>query len=72
MRIDWKKFAYDVCCTMAQGYIGVRELSRETKIDKATISRARNGKVLSVRNFMWICTAFDLDPWRYVVRKPSK
>jgi transcriptional regulator with XRE-family HTH domain len=69
MRLDWKKFARDVRFTMQQGFIGVRELGRETGIDKATISRARTGKTLSAKSFMWVCTEFDLDPWSYVIRK---
>ena len=72
MRLDWKKFARDVRSTMQQGFIGVRELGRESGIDKATISRARTGKILSAKNFMWICGEFDLDPWSYVVRKYGK
>lgn len=72
MRLDWKKFARDVRSTMQQGFIGVRELGRETGIDKATVSRARTGKILSAKNFMWTCDKLDLDPWSYVIRKPIK
>lgn len=69
MKMDWRRFAQDVRRTMRDGYIGVRELGRETGLDKATISRARNGHVLSARNFMFVCGEFDLDPWAYVIRK---
>ena len=66
--IDWKRFGHDVRTTMRTGWIGVRELSRETGIGKSTISRARHGKTMDTRSFMWICGEFDLDPWAYVVR----
>jgi hypothetical protein len=67
MRIDWKKFSRDVRETMRNGYMGVRELDRETGINKATISRARHSKTMSAKSFMWICGEFDLDPWAYVI-----
>jgi Cro/C1-type HTH DNA-binding domain len=66
-KIDWKKFERDVRSTMENGFMGVRELSRETGIGKATISRARHGKTLSAISFMQVCRKLDLDPWSYLV-----
>lgn len=69
MKIDWKTFSLDVRYAMRTGYIGVRELGRESGLDKATISRARTGKTLNATSYMWVCHVFDLDPWKYAIHK---
>lgn len=70
--IDWARFGSDVRRTMRDGYMGVRELGRETGLNKSTISRAKQGRTLSAEVFMWICGEFDLDPWGYVKRHLNK
>lgn len=64
-KLHWKDFGRDVKNVMAEGFMGVREFSRTTGIDKAAVSRVRNSKPVTAKHFMWLCRELDLDPWAY-------
>lgn len=65
-RVRWKIFGRAIHVTREQGNEGLREFSRRTKIDKATVCRAEQGKIVSVGNYFALCMACDLDPWDYI------
>lgn len=58
--LDWSKFGASVRERIgALGY-SIRELAAITGIDKATLSRAQNGKPLTVENYLWVCSELSL------------
>lgn len=53
-RIAWKAFGKEVReCRIRHG-AGLRELGRTLGIDKATLSRAENGKPINPALFIWL------------------
>jgi transcriptional regulator with XRE-family HTH domain len=68
-RIYWKRFGKELRVCREAFDEGLREFSKRTKIDKAAVSRAENGKPVTVENFFSLCQAWQLDPWSYVDQK---
>lgn len=64
--VRWKNFGREIKTTRGYGNEGLREFARRTRIDKATVCRAEQGKVVSVGNYFALCVACALDPWDYI------
>ena len=58
--INWRKFGSMVAARIDLLGYGLRELSGITGIDKATLSRAQNGKRLTAENYLWVCSELSL------------
>lgn len=65
-KVRWKALGKDCRKFRASIPIGLRAFGRETKIDKAVLCRAEQGKPLSVGSYFAICMAYGLDPWDYI------
>lgn len=65
MKVQWKDFGAMVRADRAKRDVGLRQFAKDTRMDKATISRAENGKPLSAVNFLALCAACGLSPWAY-------
>lgn len=65
MRFDWKRFGKQLRSLREDGEVGLREVCRETGIDKAAWSRAENGKAVSVPNYLALCAWMEVHPFRH-------
>lgn len=65
MKLDWKKFGRHLRTLRGDAEIGLREVSRETGINKAAWCRAEQGKPVSVPNYLALCAWMETHPFRY-------
>ena len=70
--IDRAGFAEDVRAALAaRGWSFSAACAACPGLDKAMLSRAVNGHVLSAANHLWLCAALDLDPLYRLLARPS-
>lgn len=70
--IDRAGFAEDVRAALkARNWSFAAACAACPGLDKAMLSRAVNGAVLSAANHLWLCAALDLDPLARLLARPS-
>lgn len=70
MRFRWGEFGKDLRGTREDMFMSLREASKKLKIDKATWSRAENGKPIEAPTFVFLCAWMSNDPSIYLYRQP--
>jgi transcriptional regulator with XRE-family HTH domain len=65
VKLNWKKFGRDLKALRADAELGLREVCRETSIDKAAWCRAEAGKAVSVPNYLALCAWMEIHPFKH-------
>jgi len=67
-KFNWAKFGKQLRSIREDAEIGLREVSRETGVDKTAWSRAEHGKPISVPNLLALCVWMGVQPFQYFSR----
>ena len=65
-RIAWKAFGKDLRACREAYDLGLREYATQFGIDKATLSRAENGRPINAALFVWLAGWMGKDPQEYL------
>jgi hypothetical protein len=65
MKMNWKKFGSELKNLRDEAEIGLREVCRETRIDKAAWCIAEAGKPVSVPNYLALCAWMEIHPFKH-------
>lgn len=68
-KFNWAKFGKELKSLRVDAEIGLREVCRDTGVDKAAWSRAENGKPISVPNLLALCVWMGSQPFQYFSRR---
>ncbi len=70
MQFNWRQFGDDLRAYRERRKIGLREFCEQQPIDKATMSRAENGRPVEVPHFVFLCEWIRRRPNKYAVQAP--
>lgn len=72
MKFKWAKFGNHLRAYREDNGFGLRQCADGNNIDKATWSRAENGKPIETPTFIFLCEWMNSNPLQYASRKCTR